>query len=97
MPYKSDKQRKYFHAAEARGDISPSVVDEFDEASKGMHLPEKKKKKMSAGGEVNHHHHYYSGGEIPEDHQDDDLRYGEGHEHDELKKHFARALKRRGS
>lgn len=39
MPYKSDQQRKFFHAAEARGDISPKVVNEFDKASKGMKLP----------------------------------------------------------
>lgn len=41
MPYKSDKQRKYFHAAEERGEISPEVVNEFDEASKGKKPPEK--------------------------------------------------------
>ncbi len=47
MPYKSDAQRRYFHAAEARGEISPSVVHEFDQASKGKKLPERKKKKSS--------------------------------------------------
>lgn len=41
MPYKSDAQRRYFHAAEARGDIKKKTVDEFDQASKGKHLPEK--------------------------------------------------------
>jgi len=45
MPYVSQKQRRYFHAAEARGEIKPSVVKEFDEASKGMSLPEAIKKK----------------------------------------------------
>lgn len=40
MPYKSDAQRKYFHAAEARGEISPKTVNEFDKASKGKKLPE---------------------------------------------------------
>ncbi len=45
MPYKSDSQRKYFHAAEARGEISSKVVSEFDQASKGLKLPEKVKKK----------------------------------------------------
>lgn len=40
MPYKSDKQRKFFHAAEKRGDIKKSTVDEFDAASKGKKLPE---------------------------------------------------------
>lgn len=47
MPYKSDAQRRYFHAAEARGEIKPSVVNEFDKASKGMKLPERKNKKSS--------------------------------------------------
>lgn len=41
MPYKSDSQRRYFHAAEARGEISKDTVQEFDEASKGKKLPEK--------------------------------------------------------
>lgn len=40
MPYKSDKQRKFFHAAEERGDISKKTVNEFDKASKGKELPE---------------------------------------------------------
>lgn len=40
MPYKSDRQRRYMHAAAERGDISESVVDEFDKASKGKKLPE---------------------------------------------------------
>lgn len=40
MPYVSDKQRKFFHAAEERGDISKKIVDEFDKASKGKELPE---------------------------------------------------------
>lgn len=48
MPYASQKQRRFFHAAEERGDIKKSTVDEFDQASKGMSLPEAihKKKKM---------------------------------------------------
>ena len=41
MPYKSDAQRKYFHAAESRGDISKSTVDEFDQASRRKQLPGK--------------------------------------------------------
>lgn len=45
MPYKSDRQRRYFHAAEARGDISSKTVNEFDQASKGKKLPEKAKGK----------------------------------------------------
>lgn len=44
MPYKSKAQERYFHAAEERGDIKPSVVKEFDEASKGISLPQKLKK-----------------------------------------------------
>ena len=58
MPYKSNKQRRYFHAAEARGEISSKVVNEFDQASKGMKLPEaikqkkasEKRRKMWRGG-----------------------------------------------
>lgn len=41
MPYKSDAQRRYFHAAEKRGEISKKTVDEYDKASKGKDLPEK--------------------------------------------------------
>ncbi len=40
MPYKSDKQRRYFHFAESVGKISSKVVKEFDKASKGKSLPE---------------------------------------------------------
>jgi len=54
MPYKSDAQRKFFHAAAKRGDIAEDVVEEWDKASKGRSLPErvksKKKKKRTAGG-----------------------------------------------
>jgi hypothetical protein len=42
MPYKSDKQRRYFHVLEAQGKISHKTVKEFDQASKGMDLPERK-------------------------------------------------------
>jgi len=45
MPYKSEAQRKAFHAMEKRGEISPRVVAEFDKASKGKKLPAKKRKK----------------------------------------------------
>lgn len=45
MPYRSDAQRRYFHAAQARGEIKKSTVDEFDAASKGMNLPERIGKK----------------------------------------------------
>jgi hypothetical protein len=53
MPYKSDAQRRFFHAAEARGEIKPSTVHEFDEASKGKKLPEHVKK-MYEGGLIDH-------------------------------------------
>ena len=62
MPYKSDAQRRYFHAAEERGDISHKTVHEFDEASKGKHLPEKVEHKAH-GGEC-----YACGGPVPHDH-----------------------------
>ena len=41
MPYKSDAQRRKFHAMEDRGEISAATVHEFDEASKGKDLPER--------------------------------------------------------
>ena len=41
MPYRSDAQRRKFHAMLSRGEISKKVVNEYDRASKGMHLPEK--------------------------------------------------------
>lgn len=42
MPYKSIKQERFFHTdtAKKKG-ITPDVVKEFDQASKGMKLPEK--------------------------------------------------------
>jgi len=48
MPYVSDRQRRFFHAAEARGEISHKTVAEFDKASKGKDLPEKKGKFQKA-------------------------------------------------
>jgi hypothetical protein len=47
MPYKSKSQARYFHAAEARAEISPKVVSEFDQATKGKFkgLPNTVKKK----------------------------------------------------
>lgn len=41
MPYKSDAQRKLFHAKLKRGEIKASTVAEFDRASKGKKLPER--------------------------------------------------------
>jgi len=51
MPYKSDAQRKKFHALLAEGKIAPEVVAEYDKASKGKKLPERigpKKKKIKS-------------------------------------------------
>jgi hypothetical protein len=52
MPYKSNAQRRAMNAKAASGEISQSVVDEFNEASKGKQLPErvKPKKKSKDGG-----------------------------------------------
>ena len=41
MPYKSEAQRRKFHAMANRGEISAATVDEYDQASKGMSLPER--------------------------------------------------------
>lgn len=39
-PYKSDKQRRFFHTLSARKQgITPKMVKEYDTASKGMSLP----------------------------------------------------------
>ena len=40
MPYASKAQRGKFHVLEREGKISPSTVQEFDSASKGMKLPQ---------------------------------------------------------
>lgn len=45
MPYKSKAQAAKFHILEKQGKISPKVVAEFDQASKGMKLPAHAKKK----------------------------------------------------
>lgn len=47
MPYKSDAQRKKFHAMLERGEIDATTVHEFDQASKGMKLPERVKPKRT--------------------------------------------------
>lgn len=41
MPYKSDSQRRAFHAMLKRGEIDASTVKEYDKASKGKDLPER--------------------------------------------------------
>lgn len=45
MPYKSDAQRRKFHAMLKKGEISAKTVKEFDKASKGKKLPERIGKK----------------------------------------------------
>lgn len=45
MPYKSDKQRKAMNARCGRGEVPQKVCDEFNAASKGMHLPKKAPKR----------------------------------------------------
>ena len=45
MPYKSDAQRRKFHALLKEGKISKKTVDEFDAASKGKKLPARVKPK----------------------------------------------------
>lgn len=41
MPYRSDAQRRFFHAAAKRGEISPKTVEHWDEASRGKEVPER--------------------------------------------------------
>lgn len=42
MPYVSDKQRRFFHTLTAKKKgITVDTVKEFDQASKGLELPEK--------------------------------------------------------
>jgi len=44
MPYKSLQQERFFHSPGAKkAGITPSEVKEFDQASKGLHLPKKVK------------------------------------------------------
>lgn len=65
IPYLSASQRRYFHAAQARGEIPAKTVNEFDKASKGKDLPERVK--MAEGGEVCPHcgrAGYDEGGEV---------------------------------
>jgi hypothetical protein len=47
MPYKSEAQRKKFHALAEQGKISKKIVEEFDQASKGMKLPARITKKKT--------------------------------------------------
>lgn len=45
MPYKSDAQRRKFHAMLSRGEISAKTVAKYDKASKGKRLINKVSKK----------------------------------------------------
>lgn len=47
MPYKSQAQRGKFHLLQEQGKISPQVVKEFDQASKGLKLPYRVRPKQS--------------------------------------------------
>jgi hypothetical protein len=90
MPYKSDAQRRFFHAAEARGDIKPSTVDEFDKASKGMKLPEHVKKLYEGGlidgdeyADFQARYHTSEGEEKPESQEMPSFESEEGSKHTE--------------
>lgn len=48
MPYRSEAQRRFFHHLLAQGKLKPEIVAEFDEASKGLKLPERVAKKSAA-------------------------------------------------
>jgi len=52
MPYRSDAQRRFFHAALKRREISKATVEEYDKASKGKDLPERVHPKDKGA----HHH-----------------------------------------
>jgi len=41
MPATSKAQQRWSYAAEARGDISPAVADEFHKGAPGKKLPER--------------------------------------------------------
>ena len=52
MPFKSDAQRKFFHANKAKLEAQGVDVDEWDRASKGKKLPKKVKKKKKGEEKV---------------------------------------------
>lgn len=45
MPYKSDQQRKFFHANKKKLEAQGVSVNEWDKASKGKSLPKRAPKK----------------------------------------------------
>ena len=47
MPYKSDAQRKWANSPAGKKELGTKTVKEFNEASKGMKLPEKAPKKKA--------------------------------------------------
>ena len=49
MPYKSDAQRKFFHANKAKLEAQGIDVEEWDKASKGKKLSKKKVQRTSTG------------------------------------------------
>lgn len=40
MPYKSMKQERFFHTKTGMAKLGKKTVSEFDQASKGLNLPE---------------------------------------------------------
>lgn len=48
MPYKSEKQRKFFNANKKKLEKEGVDVNEWNESSKGKKLPEKTKKKKKS-------------------------------------------------
>lgn len=85
MPFKSKAQAAYMHAAMKRGEMKPSVVEEFDAASKGHmgHLPEHVKQ-MAHGGYACMH----CGGEVGEEGSAIAQAYGESEEPEEPTQHL---------
>lgn len=86
MPFKSKAQQGYMHAAEDRGDMPHSVVDEFDQASKGQQdLPEHMPKDHPAHPSHPQHHAYmqaHMDSESSESGEEDEQSEGDnaGHE-----------------
>jgi hypothetical protein len=48
MPYKSEAQRKYFHANKKKLEKQGVDVEEWDKESKGMKLPKKSIRKSTS-------------------------------------------------
>lgn len=74
MPYKSQAQRRFFHAAETRGDISHKTVQEFDKASKGKSMPERKKKSSNKSFADKIVKNYAFGGEVEDSDEEQDSK-----------------------